>query len=125
MEGIPGFPHGPAQGERVGGILGPLGWLLPPVDPKGQLHGPNALQENFPGHRRKGAVASAEITQQVSSPCRNETNSYKATGKNSLNHMLDAGEFVSTFTPNTPFNLHEDPQRWMGYVLLPPTTCIL
>lgn len=78
---------------------------------------------DFPGYHGKGVLARAEITWQVLFPCRNKTNLYKATGKNSLNHKLDVGKFVSTF--NIPFNLPEDPQRGLGSILPPPTNCIL
>lgn len=125
VEGTPGFPHGPAQGSRAGCILGPPSTGMAPAFlwiPKGRDMDQRHFRD-FPGYHGKGMLARAEITWQVLFPCRNETNPYRATGKNSLNHMLDAGKFASTF--NIPFNLPEDPQRWLGSILPPPTNCIL
>ena len=88
----------------------PLGLLLPSCGLQGAATlTPNALQEGFPGHSWKGVVGSAEKTQKVLSSRRSMMNPYKATGKNRFSHMLDSGDFVSTFIYNTPFLLHEDP----------------
>lgn len=92
-----------------------------PVDPKGQRHGPNALQgfSRLPWERCVGKSRHYKCY----FPAETRRTFYKATGKNSLNHMLDTGKFLSTF--NIPLNLPKDSQGGLGSILPPPTNCIL
>lgn len=115
-EGVTGLPRGLAQGSRAGVVLGPpSSWTAPPFlwTPRGSYMD----QTHF------GRISRLPL-ETCGAKCRSETNPYKATGKNPLNHMLDAGRFVSTFASNTPFNPHEDPKRWVGSAPAPPSPAL-